>query len=147
MAASSADLVTVPWLANSTTTKRESRSVQTATRWIPSTVAWKFNLHTPQPSFSGDCHLNWTFKFDTDWQHSPAFLHYAFLILLGQSGTLLGLWRCYYRSGGPCTGASIPCFLFYLCDMQTANRRASICSGGSWRSLLPWGLLQVGMGV
>lgn len=110
---------------------------------FPSTVAWKFNLHTPQPSFQAT--VSWIEIFDTDWQHSPAFLHYAFLILLGQSGTLLGLWRGYYRSGGPCTGASIPCFLFYLCDMQTANWRASICSGGSWRSLLPWGLLQVNM--
>lgn len=65
--------------------------------------------------------------------------------LSGQPGTLLGLWWGYYRSCDPCTGASIPCFLFYLCNMQTANWRTSICSGRSWRSVLPWGLLQVNM--
>lgn len=65
--------------------------------------------------------------------------------LSGQPGTLLGLWWGYYRSCDPCTGASIPCFLFYLCNVQTANWRTSICSGRSWRSVLPWGLLQVNM--
>lgn len=158
MAASSVDLVTVPWLGNSTTTKQESRSVQTATRWSQHSLASysyyfslncsiKIQLIYTSTKLSEYCQLNWTLKINTDCQHSSAFLHYSFFILLGQSGTLLGLWRGYYRSGGPCTGASIPCFLFYLCNMQTANWRASICSGRSWRSLLPWGLLQVDMSL
>lgn len=158
MAASSADLVTVPWLGNNTTTKQESHSVLTATRWSQHSLrsysyyfslncSVKIQLTYTSTRFSGCCQLNWTFKINTEWQHTLAFLYYAFFILLGHSGTLLGLWRGYHRSGGPCTGASVPCLLFYLCNMQPANWRASICSGRGWRGLLPWGLLQVDMRV
>lgn len=73
-------------------------------------------------------------------------LQNASICILGQSGTLLVLRGGYNRSRDPCTGASIPFVLFYLYHMQAENWRASLCTGRSWRSVLPTGLLQVGIG-
>lgn len=55
------------------------------------------------------------------------------------------MWRDHLRSHGPCTGASVPSSLLHLYHVWAADWRAAVRPGGSWRGVLPGGLLQVGV--